>query len=150
MCALRLTFGLPTAQPRKKPRRHRLSNRPRWRPAQCASCARNSGREPDSPTLGVSRKQGIFVALSRASGTLLVVPRRLALSLMPQLFVPRSTCDRKPQARGDTLGARSGQANGGMGCLSLLAMPLISHSDCDGEHNFLLLGILRRESGPPG
>jgi hypothetical protein len=29
------------------------------------------------------------------------------------------------------------------GCLSLLTMPLIRDSDCDGEHNFPLLRILR-------
>jgi hypothetical protein len=28
-----------------------------------------------------------------------------------------------------------------VGCLSLLTMPLISDSDCDGEHNFPLLRI---------
>ena len=42
---------------------------------------------------------------------------------------------------GDTLGAWSGQANADVGYLSLFAMPLISDSDCDGEHNFPLLRI---------
>jgi hypothetical protein len=61
---------------------------------------------------------------------------------------PPAFHNRKPQARGDTLGAGSGQAN--VGCLSLLTMPLISDSDCDGEHNFPLWRFYVRESGPPG
>ena len=55
------------------------------------------------------------MALSRASGTLLVVPRRLALSLMPQHFVPRSTRAIESPKRGGTRLGRGQDGQGGTG-----------------------------------
>ena len=62
------------------------------------------------------------VVIKTTGVILLVVPRRLTLSLMPQLFVPRSTRAIESPKRGGHAWGGVKTGKGGLGCPSLLTM----------------------------